>query len=112
MNKLVYLRRVLLPLLAFVALSAEDVAPPAPDCTFQVEAMQPTGAALWHRLSMNAEAVAPTGTSSSNGRRRVVAPPSVPQQFTARNFIDTEIFGRMQRDKVRWADPSTDAEFL
>jgi hypothetical protein len=65
-------------------------------------------APVYQQLSANAEAIA------ASGRRRSAAPPTYsaiiyPQ---AVNFVDTEIFGRMQKDGIAPALRSTDAEFL
>ncbi|HEX7192194.1 MAG TPA: DUF1553 domain-containing protein [Thermoanaerobaculia bacterium] len=80
---------------------------PHPECTFDPHALR-SPREIWHQLSATAEAVAP-----SSGRHRAVNPPAAPPQtFTARNFIDSEIFGKMVNDKVRWTAPSTDEEFL
>lgn len=70
---------------------------------------------LWHVISQNAERVAPSpkesdATATHSKRRAVAAPPG--SSFAARNFIDTEIFGKMVRDKIQWTGPSTDEEFL
>ena len=75
--------------------------------------MHTSGRELWHRLSQNAELVAPSAASSAgtSSRRRAVAPtPGVP--FVSRNFIDDEIFGKMLKDGVHWTTRSSDAEFL
>lgn len=80
---------------------------PHPECTFDPHALR-SPREIWHQLSAAAEAVAPSG-----GRHRAVTPPAVPPQtFTPRNFIDSEIFGKMTADKIRWTTPSTDEEFL
>ena len=60
----------------------------------------------WQRLSRQAELVAPAG-----GRRRAVVPPSAPA-LAPRNFIDEEVFGKMQADGIRWTALSSDEEFL
>src|SRR6266540_2759474 len=83
---------------------------PNPECMYNRAAEQArSGPAVWHRISMAAELVAPTATSS--GRHRAAAPPKG-SPFVPANFIDTEIFGKMTADGVRWTGPSTDAEFL
>jgi hypothetical protein len=69
---------------------------------------------LWHTISRNAELVAPSDRQSdavTSHKRRAVAPPAG-STFTARNFIDSEIFGKMVKDKIRWTINSTDEEFL
>jgi len=35
-----------------------------------------------------------------------------PLTFTAKNFIDDEIFGKMLKDGIRWTAASTDEAFL
>ncbi|MGZ5477271.1 MAG: hypothetical protein ACXW29_14635 [Thermoanaerobaculia bacterium] len=60
---------------------------------------------LWHTISRNAELVAPSDRQSdavtSSHKRRAVSPPAG-STFTARNFIDSEIFGKMVKDNIRW----------
>ena len=65
-------------------------------------------APVYQQLSANAEAVAPSG------RHRAVTPPKqsgivFPPKV---NFIDDQIFGKMQQDGVAPAPLSSDAEFL
>lgn len=83
------------------------------ECTF--DPMQArSGRELWHIISRNAELVAPSGRESdavTSSKRRAVAPPSG-STFVAKNFIDTEIFGKMVKDKIRWTIPASDEEFL
>jgi hypothetical protein len=86
----------------------EIVVQPSADCTFQADQVR-SAPEMWHRLSQRAEAVAPTATTPS--RRRPSTPPKG-DPFVARNFIDTEIFGKMVRDGVAWTSRSSDAEFL
>ena len=63
--------------------------------------------AAYHRLSVVAEAVAPPP------RRRPSEPPSFISLYpTAVNVIDSEIFGKMKKDSVPVAGPSSDSEFL
>ena len=83
----------------------EIVTPPAADCTFHVDQLH-SAPEIWHRLSERTEAVAP-----SPARRRVVNPPKG-DPFIARNFIDSEIFGKMVRDGIVWTSRSSDTEFL
>jgi hypothetical protein len=75
---------------------------------------------MFHELSERAELVVPSmhaatmaaGTTTS-ARHRAVVPPAQPTlTFTAKNFIDDEIFGKMVKDNVRWTTASTDEEFL
>jgi hypothetical protein len=94
-----------------MAVSDDDtLTPPGVDCTFTPEQLRREGPELWHRLSERAEAVAPSAAVSS-GKRRAVLPPMGPP-FVARNFIDSEIFGKMVKDHVHWTVRSSDAEFL
>ena len=105
--------RVLAPLFALGVFAAsspsrgedEIVNPSAADCTFQADQVR-SAPEMWHRLSQRAEAVAP-----STGRRRVTNPPKG-DPFVAKNFIDTEIFGKMTRDGIQWTSKSSDTEFL
>ena len=83
----------------------EIVNPSAADCTFQADQLRSVPE-MWHRLSQRAEAVAPSST-----RRRVTNPPKG-DPFVAKNFIDTEIFGKMTRDGIQWTSRSSDTEFL
>lgn len=95
-------------LVAVVAVSGHATSDdPHPECTFDPHALR-SPREIWHQLSVTAETVAPAG-----GRHRAVTPPAAPPlTFTPRNFVDTEIFGKMVTDKVRWTAPSTDEEFL
>jgi hypothetical protein len=65
-------------------------------------------APIYQQLSANAEAVA------SSGRHRAVMPPEKSDIVypAAVNFIDTEIFGKMQKDGIAPAPLASDAEFL
>ncbi len=64
-------------------------------------------AAIYHRLSATAEAVAPSG------RHRAVEPPSGGIAYPASvNYIDDEIFGKMRTDGIRSAGLASDEEFL
>src|ERR1700758_3204321 len=98
-----------------IPIAAQDVLPPASDCPFSLEQMHKSGPELWHRLSQDAELVAPAAaapaSSAGTSRRHAVAPvPGLP--FVSRNFIDDEIFGKMVKDGVHWTTRSSDAEFL
>jgi hypothetical protein len=84
------------------------VIPPSADCTFQADEVR-SAPELWHRLSQRAEAIAPSATTP--GRRRAINPPNG-GPFISRNFIDSEIFGKMVRDGVVWTSRSSDTEFL
>jgi hypothetical protein len=77
------------------------------ECTFNPSAFR-SPAAIFHELSQRAELVAP-----ASARRRAAVPPlPAPLTFTAKNFIDDEIFGKMVKDNVRWTSASTDEELL
>jgi hypothetical protein len=83
-----------------------------PECTFSRSAeAAKSGPAVWHRVSAAAELLAPTAADS--GRHRAAVPPKgAPPPFTAVNFVDTEVFGKMVKDGIRWTGPSGDTEFL
>jgi uncharacterized protein DUF1553/uncharacterized protein DUF1549 len=76
------------------------------DCTFNPRQMMVSPPARWREISRRAEMVAPTVNKVSD-RRRPSNPPLAPK-----NFIDDEIFGRMQRDGVKPTTPAGDEEFL
>jgi len=105
--------RVLAPLFAIGIFAAgspsrgedEIVNPSAADCTFQADQLR-SAPEMWHRLSQQAEAIAPSST-----RHRVTTPPKG-APFVANNFIDTEVFGKMVRNGIVWTTPSSDSEFL
>ena len=75
---------------------------------FDLRSPREQQATLYHQLSVNAEAVAP-----STARRRAVEPPaggfSYPPSI---NYIDDEIFGKMRTDGIHPAAISSDEEFL
>ncbi|HSP17470.1 MAG TPA: DUF1549 domain-containing protein [Thermoanaerobaculia bacterium] len=109
----------LIPLLALGAAvvtgsraSEEVQTAPRAECTYDPSAVR-SSRELAHLLSRNAELVAPATVeaTSTHGKRRSVAPPSG-STFVARNFIDSEIFGKMVKDNIRWTIPATDEEFL
>ena len=76
------------------------------ECSFNPRLFR-SAAMVFHELSERAELVVPSI------RQRVVVPPAPPPlTFTAKNFIDDEIFGKMVKDNVRWTSASTDEEFL
>ena len=76
------------------------------ECSFNPRLFR-SAAMVFHELSERAELVVPSI------RQRVVVPPAPPPlTFTAKNFIDNEIFGKMVKDNVRWTSASTDEEFL
>jgi len=85
----------------------------AAECTYsRAAAAAQSPAAVWHRISANAELADPTAAATTPRRRAVAPPKGDPWQFTPVNFVDTEIFGKMVKDGVRWTGPSTDTEFL
>ena len=92
-----------------LGMAADETNPPVADCAFHVDSAFHDGAQLWHQISQTAEAVAPATTAT---RRRAVPPVNQPPRFVAKNFIDSEIFGKMSRDGIRWTSPSSDSEFL
>jgi len=104
---------VLVGVLAGGSVSAGDelIEPkPNPECTYSRAAAQARSApAVWHRISASAELVAPSAASS--GRHRAAVPPKGGPPVAA-NFIDTEVFGKMTQDGVRWTTLSGDTEFL
>jgi hypothetical protein len=64
-------------------------------------------ASVYHRLSVTAEAVAPSG------RRRAVEPPPGGVDYPVSvNYIDTEIFGKMKADGIAPSAISSDEEFF
>ncbi|HJW95132.1 MAG TPA: DUF1553 domain-containing protein [Thermoanaerobaculia bacterium] len=91
-------------LVALLALLTSFVAA-AQDCTYD-PARVAGPRQVMRRLSQTAEAVAP----SSSHRRTSTAP--APPKYPIRNFIDTEVFGLMERDGIAWTSISSDEEFL
>jgi hypothetical protein len=79
----------------------------AQDCSFNPE-QQRSPREIWHRLSQQAEVIAPSATST--GRRRAAVQPA--RSYVAKNFVDDEIFGKMVKDGVVWTVPAGDEEFL
>jgi hypothetical protein len=75
---------------------------------------------VFHELSERAElvvasthAAAVVAATTASSRHRSAGPPvQPPLTFTAKNFIDDEIFGKMVKDNVRWTAASADEEFL
>jgi len=99
----------LLVLLAIGVSSRAGETDPRAECSFNPHAFR-SAAMIFHELSVRAEIVVPTTTSS---RRHVAIPPvQPPLTFTPKNFIDDEIFGKMVKDNVRWTSASSDEEFL
>jgi hypothetical protein len=87
------------------------------ECSFNPRLFH-SAAELFHELSEHAELVVPsmhataTATTASSRNRAAAPPVQPPLTFTAKNFIDDEIFGKMVKDNVRWTSASTDEEFL
>lgn len=75
------------------------------DCTFNPRQWAASPAVQWRQISRQAEMLTLEKGEVSSRRRAVNRPP-------AQNFIDDEIFGKMQRDGVRWTVPADDDEFL
>jgi len=64
-------------------------------------------ASVYHKLSVTAEAVAPSG------RRRAVDPPGGGVDYPVSvNYIDTEIFGKMKADGIAPSAIASDEEFF
>ena len=80
---------------------------PRSDCTFDPHAFR-SPRERFREASMRAEAVAPSAVAPA--RRRSVMPPK--QTFQPHNFVDQEIFGKMQKDGIVWTAKSSDEEFL
>lgn len=97
--------RLLLVLLTTGMAVAQDARPPAADCTFHAVTLR-SPRDTFHQLSLLTESLAPSG------RRRPGQPPTASTPPAPRNFIDSEIFGKMVRDGVQWTTRSSDAEFL
>lgn len=85
------------------------------ECSFSPRAFR-SAEMMFHELSQRAELVVPSihavVTTADSRRRPVVPPVQPPLTFTAKNFIDDEIFGKMLKDNIRWTSASTDQEFL
>ncbi len=92
-------------LLAVPALLAADT---KETCPFDLRSPRERSASAYHALSVASESV------SAGGRRHSVSPPksSAPVYPASVNFIDTEIFGKMQKDGIAPAPRSGDEEFL
>jgi len=68
---------------------------------------------LERSLAANAEAVAPSSTSTGGKRRSVGRPPaSAVRQLPVANFIDTHIGAKLSKDGISPADVAGDEEFL
>src|SRR5205085_8094327 len=85
--------------------AAKETCPFGP---FDLRSPREQQAGLYHQLSVTAEAVAPTG------RHRAVQPP--PRGTTVYpasvNYIDNEIFGKMETDGIAPSAISSDEEFF
>ena len=108
-----------LVLLAIGARSSAGENDARPECSFNPRAFR-FAAIMFHELSERAELVVPStgapvkpASTTTSSRHRSASPPVLPPlTFTAKNFIDDEIFGKMLKDDVRWTSASTDEEFL
>src|SRR6266850_2323235 len=87
---------------SLLCLVAVGVQAEGPDCLFNPEQLK-SPREIWRDASSRAELVAPTraADAAQGGRRRGVVQPK-PIDFEAKNFIDTEIFGKMVKDGIRW----------
>ena len=99
---------------ALTILASEETAPPQAECSFDATTER-SAREVWHRVSRDAESVAPSGprqiaNATSGSRRRAAVQP--PLTFKAKNFIDDEIFGKMQKDRIVWTAAAGDEEFL
>ena len=92
-----------LPLAVFAA----DTSETCPFLSLPMHSPREVTAALYHQLSINSNAV-------TGGRHRAVTPPSSAKAVypAAVNFVDSEIFGKMQRDGIAPAALAGDTEFL
>ncbi|HET7710765.1 MAG TPA: DUF1549 domain-containing protein, partial [Thermoanaerobaculia bacterium] len=91
--------RLAAAILAVLIPSADTLT--AVECVYRSDA-RTSSAELWHRISVDAEQIAPSS------RRRSV----VPREPMPRNFIDEEIFGKMRASGIRWTGISSDSEYL
>lgn len=101
---------LLLLMLVFGAHASLD--DPVADCPYSVDRFR-SPREIWHDASVRAERVAPTlaaADAASSGRHRASAPPK--PGLTPKNFIDVEIFGKMQRDGIVPTVLASDEEFL
>ena len=94
-------------LVALPALLAADVKESCPFSPFDLRSPRQKQTELFHQLSVTAESVA-------GGRHRAVTPPksTAPTYPPVVNFIDGEIFGKMQKDGIAPAPLASDEEFL
>jgi hypothetical protein len=92
---------------------------PRAECSFNPAAFR-SAEVMFHELSERAELVVPSmhaaataaATTTASRHRAVLPPVAPPLTFTAKNFVDDEIFGKMVKDNIRWTSPSADGEFL
>ncbi|HEX8153266.1 MAG TPA: DUF1549 domain-containing protein, partial [Thermoanaerobaculia bacterium] len=101
--------------------AAEDetpqVAASKADCTFDASAPR-TPREMWKKVTDDINTYdrsrwgAPAVNADAKPPKRRAYVPSPPPTFESKNFIDDEIFGKMVKAGVRWAQPATDAEFL
>lgn len=84
-----------LVLLAIGVSSSAGENDPRAECSFNPRAFR-SAAMIFHELSARAELVVPStsATTASSRRRAAVPPVQPPLTFTAKNFIDDEIFGK------------------
>ena len=106
----------LLVLLVTLSLGAQEAPAPAADCAFKAKLLR-SPRDTYHQLSLTTELLAPShltaqATATAPGRRRPGQPPTASTPPAPRNFIDSEIFGKMVQDGIQWTTRSSDAEFL
>ncbi|HKO56208.1 MAG TPA: DUF1549 domain-containing protein [Thermoanaerobaculia bacterium] len=105
----------LLALVSSFSLRAQEA--PAADCPFNALKLR-SPRETYHEVSLRTELVSPTKliaqptAAGAPGRRRPSQPPKGSTPPAPRNFIDSEIFGKMVKDGVQWTTRSSDAEFL
>jgi hypothetical protein len=100
-------RAVFAVLLALPALLAAETKESCPLGPFELKSPRVQATVTYQRMSAVTEAV-------SGGRRRSVAPPHGSKTVypASVNFVDSEIFGKMQANTIAPAPMSTDEEFL
>jgi hypothetical protein len=92
---------------AIVAVIPSVSAQTSANCTFDAKQVRSVRE-LWHQLSVDSERLAPSAAATS--RRRAAVPRA--GTFSAVNFIDAEIFGKMVKDGIVWTTTASDEEFL
>lgn len=108
--------RRLITIISAASIIAVPILAQSVDCTFSADHFR-SAREMWHRLSRQAELVAPsrltptTDATTPSRRRAIVTPPGT-FSFVPKNYIDSEIFGKMAKDKIRWTSPASDEEFL